>query len=174
MLALLVEIPGDGNSTQGSMPSHMHTRDDLDYSRGYIWWMLTRGFRNAIPHGTLDGFRLERTRLGRQRKILVAGDAADYYVKMAARAAECYLRPGIECHRLPERERESTKTLPRSCGRLWTATGLTQGEDPRLRQLGQASKWDWSKDHDNRSGLANSRRYHEQSYHRRHARPRRK
>ena len=29
--ALIVEIPGDGNSTQGSMPSHMHTRDDLNY-----------------------------------------------------------------------------------------------------------------------------------------------
>ena len=33
--ALLVEIPGDGNSTQGSMPSHMHSRDDLNYRRGY-------------------------------------------------------------------------------------------------------------------------------------------
>jgi galactosylceramidase len=38
--ALLVEIPGDGNSTQGSMPSHMHTRDDLNYQRGYMWWIL--------------------------------------------------------------------------------------------------------------------------------------
>ena len=38
--ALLVEIPGDGNSTQGSMPSHMHTREDLNYDRGYIWWIL--------------------------------------------------------------------------------------------------------------------------------------
>ena len=37
---LLVEIPGDGNSTQGSMPSHMHARDDLNYSRGYTWWVL--------------------------------------------------------------------------------------------------------------------------------------
>ena len=26
--SLFVEIPGDGNSTQGSMPSHMHTRVD--------------------------------------------------------------------------------------------------------------------------------------------------
>lgn len=37
---LLVEIPGDGNSTQGSMPSHMHTREDLNYHRGYTWWIL--------------------------------------------------------------------------------------------------------------------------------------
>jgi galactosylceramidase len=38
--ALLVEIPGDGNSTQGSMPSHMHTKNDLNYRRGYMWWIL--------------------------------------------------------------------------------------------------------------------------------------
>ena len=38
--ALLAEIPGDGNSTQGSMPSHMHTPDDLNYHRGYMWWIL--------------------------------------------------------------------------------------------------------------------------------------
>jgi Glycosyl hydrolase family 59 len=40
--ALYVEIPGDGNSTQGSMPSHMHTRDDLNYRRGYAWWITCR------------------------------------------------------------------------------------------------------------------------------------
>jgi galactosylceramidase len=32
--ALYVEIPGDGNATQGAMPSHMHTREDLDMARG--------------------------------------------------------------------------------------------------------------------------------------------
>lgn len=38
--ALLVEIPGDGNSTQGSMPSHSHYRGDYNYMRGYTWWVL--------------------------------------------------------------------------------------------------------------------------------------
>jgi galactosylceramidase len=52
--ALLVEIPGDGNSTQGSMPSHMHTRDDLDYTRGYMWWIL-REAKKRNPGLTLDG-----------------------------------------------------------------------------------------------------------------------
>src|SRR4029078_12748734 len=32
--ALLVEVPGDGNSTQGSEPSHMHARNDENYFRG--------------------------------------------------------------------------------------------------------------------------------------------
>jgi galactosylceramidase len=51
---LLVEIPGDGNATQGSMPSHMHTRGDLNYRRGYVWWLLQQAKqRNAGL--TLDG-----------------------------------------------------------------------------------------------------------------------
>src|SRR5437868_5820493 len=43
--ALYLEIPGDGNSTQGSMPSHMHSRDDLNYGRGYTWWVMTEARR---------------------------------------------------------------------------------------------------------------------------------
>ena len=52
--ALLVEIPGDGNATQGSMPSHMHTRDNLNYQRGYIWWILQEA-KKRNPVITLDG-----------------------------------------------------------------------------------------------------------------------
>lgn len=52
--ALLVEIPGDGNSTQGSMPSHMHTRDDLNYTRGYTWWVM-REAKRRNPALSLDG-----------------------------------------------------------------------------------------------------------------------
>ena len=37
---LLVEIPGDGNSTQGSMPSHSHYRGDCNFHRGYVWWVM--------------------------------------------------------------------------------------------------------------------------------------
>ena len=34
------EIGGDGNSTEGSEPSHMHSEDDENYNRGYQWWMM--------------------------------------------------------------------------------------------------------------------------------------
>lgn len=51
--SILVEIPGDGNSTQGSMPSHSHSRDDLNYSRGYTWWVLSEVARRN-PKITLD------------------------------------------------------------------------------------------------------------------------
>ena len=37
---LKVEVGGDVNSTQGSEPSHMHTRDDENYTRGFEWWLM--------------------------------------------------------------------------------------------------------------------------------------
>lgn len=52
--ALLVEIPGDGNATQGSMPSHMHARDDLNHHRGYTWWVMKEAKRRN-PALSLDG-----------------------------------------------------------------------------------------------------------------------
>ena len=51
--ALLVEIPGDGNSTQGSEASHMHSRDDENYSRGYEWWLMSEA-RKRNPSILLD------------------------------------------------------------------------------------------------------------------------
>lgn len=38
--SILVEIPGDGNSTQGSMPAHSHFRGDNNPRRGYMWWVM--------------------------------------------------------------------------------------------------------------------------------------
>src|SRR5947207_2771629 len=37
---LKVEIGGDVNSTDGCEPSHMHTPDDENYTRGYEWWLM--------------------------------------------------------------------------------------------------------------------------------------
>lgn len=51
--ALLIEIPGDGNSTQGSEPSHMHTRNDENYFRGYEWWLMKEA-KKRNPALTLD------------------------------------------------------------------------------------------------------------------------
>ncbi|HEX6624967.1 MAG TPA: hypothetical protein VF064_14755, partial [Pyrinomonadaceae bacterium] len=83
--ALLVEIPGDGNSTQGSMPSHMHTRHDLDYTRGYTWWVL-REAKKRNPNLTLDGTAWSAPGWIGKGGTWAEGefwsqDAADYYVK---------------------------------------------------------------------------------------------
>lgn len=77
--ALLVEIPGDGNSTQGSMPSHMHTRDDLNYERGYTWWIL-REAKKRNPALTLDATAWSAPGwLGDGR--FWSQDTIDYYIK---------------------------------------------------------------------------------------------
>ncbi len=94
--ALVVEIPGDGNSTQGSMPSHMHTRDDLNYSRGYTWWIL-REAKNRNPHLSISatawsapgwigdsessGWVGDGKYWNNRDDIFWSQDAADYYMK---------------------------------------------------------------------------------------------
>src|SRR5216683_2408181 len=50
---LKVEIGGDANSTWGSEPSHMHSRDDENYSRGYEWWLIQEA-RKRNPKILLD------------------------------------------------------------------------------------------------------------------------
>ncbi|MDQ0965237.1 galactosylceramidase [Flavobacterium sp. W4I14] len=77
--ALLVEIPGDGNSTQGSMPSHMHTRNDLDYSRGYTWWILQEA-KKRNPDLSLDATAWSAPGWVGNGNFW-SQDAADYYVK---------------------------------------------------------------------------------------------
>jgi galactosylceramidase len=37
---LKVEVGSDMNSTDGTEPSHMRTRDDLNFGRGYEWWLM--------------------------------------------------------------------------------------------------------------------------------------
>ncbi|MCW3059647.1 MAG: putative galactocerebrosidase [Capsulimonas sp.] len=48
-----VEVGGDVNSTEGSEPSHMHTRDDEDYSRGFEWWLMEQA-KARNPQISLD------------------------------------------------------------------------------------------------------------------------
>lgn len=48
-----VEIGGDCNSTDGCEPSHMRTREDLDCTRGYEWWLMAEA-RKRNPHIFLD------------------------------------------------------------------------------------------------------------------------
>lgn len=50
---LKVEVGGDVNSTDGCEPSHMHTRRDQNYHRGYEWWLM-REARRRNPAVFLD------------------------------------------------------------------------------------------------------------------------
>ena len=55
---LKVEVGGDTNSTDGSEPSHMRTRSDENYERGYEWWLMKEAkarnpniFLDLLPWG---------------------------------------------------------------------------------------------------------------------------
>src|ERR1019366_6805704 len=37
---LKVEIGGEVNSTDGTEPTHMRTRNEENYTRGYEWWLM--------------------------------------------------------------------------------------------------------------------------------------
>ena len=50
---LKVEVGGDVNSTDGSEPSHMRSRNDLDYTRGYEWWLMVEAHKRN-PNIILD------------------------------------------------------------------------------------------------------------------------
>lgn len=50
---LKVEVGADVNSTDGSEPSHMRTREDHNYTRGYEWWLMKEA-RKRNPEIVLD------------------------------------------------------------------------------------------------------------------------
>jgi galactosylceramidase len=53
MQTLYVEVGSDGNATQGTEPTHMRSRNEENYSRGYEWWLL-REAKRRNPAITLD------------------------------------------------------------------------------------------------------------------------
>jgi galactosylceramidase len=53
MQTLYVEVGSDANSTQGSEPTHMRSRDDQNHFRGYEWWLMSQAKRRN-PALTLD------------------------------------------------------------------------------------------------------------------------
>ncbi len=50
---LKVEVGGDVNSTDGSEPSHMRSRSDHNYTRGYEWWLMVEAHKRN-PNIILD------------------------------------------------------------------------------------------------------------------------
>ena len=74
--SILVEVPGDGNSTQGSMPSHAHERNDANFMRGYMWWVMQEAkCRNA-------GLSLDATAWSAPAWVgnFWSDDMVDYYI----------------------------------------------------------------------------------------------
>lgn len=133
--ALLVEIPGDGNSTQGSMPSHMHTRDDLNYSRGYTWWVLQEA-KKRNPALTLDGTAWSAP-IWIGNGNFWSQDAADYYIKWLEGLRNVY---GLEFDAIGCRnEKGMNYEFPKLFRRTLDQNGFENV------QLHAFDHWDWSK-----------------------------
>ena len=88
MSALFVEVPGDGNSTQGSELSHMHSRQDENYSRGYEWWLM-REAKKRNPALTLDGVAWSCPGWVGNNNFW-SQDMCDYYVKWVQGLKQVY------------------------------------------------------------------------------------
>lgn len=75
---LKVEIGSDINATDGSEPSHMRSRDDLNYERGYEWWLMKEAVARN-PDIVLAG--LEWGAPGWMTEGFWSQDNVDYIIK---------------------------------------------------------------------------------------------
>ncbi len=76
---LKVEIGADVNSTDGSEPSHMRSRGDQDYHRGYEWWLMKEA-KARNPQIVLDSLAWGAPGWIGNGKFY-SPDMADYVVK---------------------------------------------------------------------------------------------
>jgi galactosylceramidase len=76
---LKVEVGSDMNSTDGTEPSHMRTRQDENYTRGYEWWLMKEA-QSRNPDIILDCLAWAAPGWIGDGKFF-SQDMADYYVK---------------------------------------------------------------------------------------------
>jgi hypothetical protein len=141
--ALIVEIPGDGNSTQGSMPSHRHTRADVDYGRGYTWWVL-REARRRNPALTLDAAAWSAPGWIDNGHDFFSPDGADYYVSWLKGLRDVY---GLELDAIGSRnERGVSYDFAKTLRARLDAGGFSKVKLHSFDNWPDDSKFDFVKD----------------------------
>lgn len=151
MSALLVEVPGDGNSTQGAMPSHMHTRDDLNFHRGYTWWMM-QAAKQRNPRLTLDACAWGCPGWVGNGHFWTQ-DMCDYYVKWIQGLKTVY---GLDLDAIGCRnEKGVNENFVKQFRATLNANGL---EKVKIHAFDNwpTNKWDWVKDLETDAELRNS------------------
>lgn len=151
MNALLVEVPGDGNSTQGSEPSHMHTRDDLNYDRGYEWWVMSEA-KKRNKEITLDANGWGSPAwIG--SGVFWSQDMCDYYVKWIQGLKSVYglTLDAIGCRN----EKGVSIDFVKKFRKTLDASGLQQVRIHAFDNWGN-TKFDWVKDLDADMELRNA------------------
>ncbi len=135
---LFVEVGGDGNSTQGVELSHMHTRNDQNYSRGYEWWLM-REAKQRNPGLALDACAWSAPAWVGHGQFF-SQDMCDYYANWIIGLKEHYgLRlDAVGCRN----ERGVNVDFAKMFRRTLDARGLKQ---VRLHAFDNwdRHKWDW-------------------------------
>jgi galactosylceramidase len=151
MNALLVEVPGDGNSTQGSEPSHMHSRDDLNYHRGYEWWVMSEA-KKRNKEITLDANGWGSPAwIG--NGVFWSQDMADYYVKWIQGLKSVY---GLTLDAIGCRNEKGVSIgFVKKFRKTLDASGLQQVKIHAFDNWGK-TKFDWVKDLDTDMELRNA------------------
>ncbi len=145
MQALYVEIGGDGNSTQGTEPTHMRTRTDENYSRGYEWWLMVEA-KKRNPDLTLDGTAWGcpgwiGTSLDNIHSNFWSQDMADYYVKWVKGLKDNY---GLELSAIGCRnERGAVTDWLKTFRKTLDAAGLNSLRIHAFDNPGNKYMWDW-------------------------------
>jgi galactosylceramidase len=141
MSTLFVEVPGDGNSTQGSELSHMHYRNDENYNRGYEWWLMQEA-RKRNPAITLDGVAWGCPNWVGNNNFW-SQDMCDYYAKWIKGLKNVY---GLDLDAIGCRnEKGVNEDFVKKLRRTLDGNGLEKVRIHAFDNWGK-TKWDWCKD----------------------------
>jgi galactosylceramidase len=139
MQTLYVEVGSDGNSTQGTEPTHMRSRTDENYSRGYEWWLMTEA-KKRNPALTLDACAWGCPGWVGGEEFW-SQDMADYYAKWIKGLKANY---GIDLDAIGGRnERGAVTSWMKLFRRTLDANGLQNVRTHGFDNPGNRVMWDW-------------------------------
>jgi galactosylceramidase len=152
MQTLYLEVGGDGNSTQGSEPSHMHTRNDENYNRGYEWWLMAEA-KQRNPALTLDACAWGCPGwIGNGN--FWSQDMCDYYAKWIKGAKQYH---GLDINAIGCRnERGTVTSWVKLFRKTLDANGLPKVRIHGFDNPGNEKMWDWIHELDTDNDLASS------------------
>jgi galactosylceramidase len=148
MQEVYIEIGGDANSTQGSELSHMHTKTDENYYRGYEWWLMEEA-KKRNPLIVLDSAAWSAPAwLGNGN--FWSQDTADYLSKwiMGAKSAHGLDIEYIGCRN----ERGNNESWVKLFRTTLDKNGLTNVGIHAFDNAG-ATSWNWATDVNNDATL---------------------
>lgn len=151
MQTLYIEVPGDGNSTQGTEPSHMRSRSDENYNRGYEWWVMAEA-KKRNPAITLDACAWSCPGWVGNGNFW-SQDMCDYYVSWIKGLKSVY---GLDLDALGCRnERGASEPFVKMLRKTLDANGLKQVKIHAFDNAGEW-KWEWCKNLETDEELRNA------------------